>query len=83
MPDQFPSGTERRDPRSREQQLAAVVREFDELGGLALTPAQAARLFGLAPDRCDRLLVELVEGGFLRRRDDGQYARESGDTSHT
>jgi DNA-binding IclR family transcriptional regulator len=79
MPDQFPSGSDRRDSRSREEQLATVIREFDELGGLALTPAQAARLFGLQPDRCERLLGELVDGGFLRRRDDGQYARDAGD----
>jgi DNA-binding IclR family transcriptional regulator len=79
MPDQFPSGADRRDPRSREQQLATVVREFDELGGLALTAPQAARLFGLEPTVCARLLTELVEGGFLRRREDGQYARDGRD----
>ena len=80
MPDQFPSGTDRRDRRSREEQLATVVREFDELGGLALTSAQAARLFGLEPGLCARLLGELVDGGFLRRREDGQYARDRVDT---
>jgi len=77
MPDQFPSGIDRRDPRSREQQLATVVREFDELGGLALTAPQASRLFGLEPNVCARVLTELVDGGFLRRREDGQYARET------
>jgi hypothetical protein len=77
VPDQFPSDADRRDGRSREEQLATVVREFDELGGLALTPPQAARLFGLQSERCERLLGELVDRGFLTRRDDGQYARQS------
>jgi hypothetical protein len=70
------SESERRDARSRREQLEAVVREFDELGGLSLTPPQAARLFGIAPDRCERILDELVERGFLKRRGDGQYDRQ-------
>jgi len=76
VPDEFARAGERRDMRSREEQLRAVVREFDQLGGLSLSPPQAARLFQLSPDRCERLLGELVERGFLKRREDGQYARQ-------
>lgn len=70
-------GNERRDTRTREEQLETVVREFDDLRGLSLTPTQAARLFRLAPERCERVLAELVDRGFLEQRRDGQYARRS------
>ena len=40
-----------------------------------LTLPQAARLFNLDRDLCERLLNELVAEGVLRRTDAGTYAR--------
>ena len=44
--------------------------EYQEMPGLKLTLAQAARLFNLEPARCARALEALVSGGVLRT--DGQ-----------
>lgn len=47
--------------------------EFVEMRGFSPTSAQAARLFDLAPDECDRILTRLVAEGFLQRSPDGRY----------
>jgi DNA-binding IclR family transcriptional regulator len=47
--------------------------EFREMPGMCLTTAQAARLWQLSPDRAEELLSELVEAGFLVRRDGQRY----------
>jgi len=47
--------------------------EFAEMRGFSPTLAQAARLFGLTIDECDRVLRSLVQDGSLRRGDDGRY----------
>ena len=47
--------------------------EFIEMRGFSPTSAQAARLFDLPPDECDRVLMRLVTEGFLRRSPDGRY----------
>jgi len=47
--------------------------EFREMPGMSLTTAQAARLWQLSPDTAEVLLAELVEAGFLVRRDGQQY----------
>ena len=56
---------------------AAVVQrvraEFSEMQGFSPTAAQAARLFGLAPEECTRVLDLLVRDGFLIRGSDGLY----------
>ena len=39
--------------------------EFAEMPGLSLTVPQAARLFNLDKERCERVLDALVEGGTL------------------
>ena len=39
--------------------------EFAEMPGLKLTLPQAARLFNLEKDRCERVLGRLVEAGAL------------------
>ena len=56
---------------------AAVVQrvraEFSEMQGFSPTAAQAARLFGLAPDECARVLDLLVREGFLTLGSDGLY----------
>jgi DNA-binding IclR family transcriptional regulator len=47
--------------------------EFREMPGMCLTTAQAARLWQLTPDRAEALLSELVQSGFLVRRDGQRY----------
>lgn len=45
-----------------------VCAEFTEMPGLALTLAQASRLFQLDVSRCERVLDALVRRGDLTRR---------------
>ena len=52
-----------------------IYSEYLEMPGLRLTSAQAQRLWGLEADACANVLHVLVEGGFLRRTDAGQYVR--------
>lgn len=47
--------------------------EFREMPGMSLTTAQAARLWQLSPDTAEVLLAELVQAGFLVRRDGQRY----------
>ncbi len=47
--------------------------EFHEMPGMCLTTAQAARLWHLSPDQAQALLLELVQAGFLVRRDGQRY----------
>ena len=42
--------------------------EYREMPGLRLTVPQAARLFGLEPASCERMLNGLVEDGELSRK---------------
>jgi hypothetical protein len=70
------TGRERRDARSREDLLHQIASEFGEMRGMALSPAQASRLFGLDDERRDRVFDELVERGVLDRTEDGHYVRK-------
>jgi hypothetical protein len=56
-----------RDPTDR------VRGEFNEMRGFSPTLQQAAKLFDLPTDVCDRVLGSLVEDGSLRRCEDGRY----------
>ena len=47
--------------------------EFREMPGMCLTTAQAARLWQLSPARAEELLSELVQSGFLVRREGQSY----------
>lgn len=58
-----------------EDLLHRVRGEYLEMPGLRLTPAQAARLWGLNKNPAHALLEVLVETGFLVRTCDGQYSR--------
>lgn len=70
------SGThERRDHTARGRLLQRIRSEFEEMPGMRLTREQAARLWSLSGELCDRLLAELEAQGFLRRLDDGAYGR--------
>ena len=61
---------------------AALVRrvcaEYAEMPGLSLTREQASRLFGIAPDRCARVLSRLVDAGDLCLTNTGQHVRPTG-----
>jgi DNA-binding IclR family transcriptional regulator len=47
--------------------------EFREMPGMCLTTAQAARLWQLSPARAEELLTDLVQAGFLVRKDGQRY----------
>ena len=48
-----------------------VLAEFEEMPGLALTPRQASRLFGLDQDVCRIVLDTLVDLAYLRQTSSG------------
>ena len=52
-----------------------VCAEFIEMPGLRLTFAQAARLWGLTPAVCSRVVDELIAVGFLRQTPTGMLMR--------
>lgn len=60
------------EPRTRMQQ--AVRREFEQLRGVALTPAQVQRLFALSREECEALLISLTEDRVIMSTADGRYA---------
>jgi hypothetical protein len=55
--------------------LLRVRSEFNEMPGLRLTPAQAARLLGLDASSCQRVINALVGTAFLKRTADGCVIR--------
>jgi hypothetical protein len=56
--------------------LAERVRgEFNEMPGLQLTEAQAARLWGVELNACRRVVEALVGAEFLRWTSNGRIAR--------
>jgi hypothetical protein len=56
---------ERRDVPARGTLLRRICREFEEMPGLSLTLAQAAKLFGISPEASSRILAQLAEQGVL------------------
>ena len=62
-------------PRSKPMRPAIdrVRDEFAEMRGFSPTLAQAARLFDLSFEECDRLLRSLVQEGSLTKGVDGRY----------
>lgn len=52
-----------------------VRSEFVEMPGLAVTPAQAAKLWGLDEAQSERVIACLVTWGFLRRSRAGVVSR--------
>jgi hypothetical protein len=68
-----------RDPRIPSELLARIRAEYREMPGLCLTPAQAARLWGLTPDVCAEVLQTLVaEGALICTRDVRYVAAATG-----
>ena len=62
--------------RRKSSAAAAVDRvrgEFKEMRGFSPTLSQAARLFGLSVEECDRVFTLLVQDGSLVRDAEGRY----------
>ena len=55
--------------------LQIIRGEFQEIPGLHLTRPQVQRLWGLDALTCDALLEAPVDDRFLKRTQDGAYAR--------
>jgi hypothetical protein len=64
---------DRRNVASRAALLTRVIGEYREMPGLGLTLEQAARLFGLSPATCWRVLSHCVREGWLDCTADGVY----------
>jgi hypothetical protein len=58
--------------------LHRIRSEFNEMPGLRLTPAQAARLWGMKRHTLERILDGLAMAGFLWKNKEGAYLRASG-----
>ena len=58
--------------------LHRIRSEFIEMPGLRLTPAQAARLWGMERHTSERILDGLALAGFLSKNREGAYLRASG-----
>ena len=54
--------------------MLRVQGEYDEMPGLCLTLEQAARLFGLERQSCERVLADCVRAGILRESH-GRFVR--------
>jgi hypothetical protein len=65
----------RRNPEWRRMLVRRVRGEYLDMPGMRLTLVQAQRLFGLRPDICERILMELVREGFLRKTIGQVFAR--------
>lgn len=61
------------DPTSVDRLIFRIRREFEEMPGLRLTLAQAARLFGTPAESCGRVLARLESDGVLRQTAKGQW----------
>lgn len=69
----LPTHRERRDVSARTALMRRVRGEFEEMPGMSLTLAQAARLFSLPAEPCVRILRQLVDDGLLHQTADGRY----------
>ncbi len=59
--------------------VARIKSEFNESPGMCLTLRQGARLWGIAPEDCVKLVDRLVQEDFLRWTRNGELIRsESG-----
>jgi hypothetical protein len=64
-----------KDTHRAETTSRRIRAEYLEMPGLTLTLPQACRLWCLSPAQSERLLSELVDGGFLVRDARGAYCR--------
>ena len=62
--------------------VTRIKSEFNESPGMCLTLRQGARLWGIAPEECARIVDRLVSEQFLRWTRNGEVVRsESGSYS--
>ena len=54
-----------------------IVAEFNEMPGMHLTLAQAARLWSLPFEECERVMTDLVRAGFLMLDARARYMRRA------
>ena len=73
MPTDTAEHTDRRDTASRETLLELFRSEMRHAPGLALTLPQAARLFNIQQDACERLVDALAAEGLIQVREDGRF----------
>jgi len=66
---------DRRDGESRARFLGRVRSEFGEMPCMRVTCEEAARLFGLRPDICARVLEELAHASYISKGPDGRFSR--------
>lgn len=70
----LPAKAYRRQASAASGEVVDRVRgEFVEMRGFSPTVDQAARLFHINREECDRILAGLVDEGFLKRTPDGRY----------
>ena len=60
----------------KDRLIERIRSEFLEMPDLRLTPAQAARLWGVDEDSCQRVIATLVHAAFLRWTPAGMIVRE-------
>ncbi|MDQ3171764.1 MAG: hypothetical protein M3Q55_16640 [Acidobacteriota bacterium] len=72
----------RRPPPSRGLRHTTVMSEFNEMPGMRLTLPQAARLWALSLDDCERVMSDLVRAGFLTLDGHARYGRLADRLSH-
>ncbi len=65
-------------PQSPDDRLGHILGEYSKMPGLSLTPAQAARLWGVQLHDADAMLRHLVTTGFLTRTSTGAYVMTRG-----
>ena len=73
MPTDFADHTDRRDVDARGTLLERFRSEMRHTPALALTLPQAARLFNIEPDICERLITALAQEGLIHIRSDGRF----------
>ena len=77
MPTDFAERTDRRDIAARDTLLERFRSEVRHAPAIALTLPQAARLFNLDPDTCERLIATLAQEGYIHVRSDGRFVSKS------
>jgi hypothetical protein len=70
-----PTATPMLMPRSDRRNVTGRYALLQEMPGSSLTLAQAARLFSLPQEACQRILSVLIEEGAMSLRKDGHYVR--------
>ena len=73
MPTDPAAHADRRNDAARDLLLERFRSEMRHTPGLALTVVQAARLFNMERDACERMVSVLVREGLIQVRQDGRF----------